>query len=364
MATSSRSAERFKYGICLNDECPLCKEKKVQQIPMRKDLVCSECGKPLRECPPPRKKGVDSKLIGIIAAILIVLAGAVFGIYSSMGGTKVDKIILDKESVSLIVDKKDVIKPTVLDKDGKEIKDAKITYKWTVKDEEVASVTESGEVTALKEGNTSITVMIEGDEEHTATCQVVIKQKKIPGGDPVLVNNLSVPNSNVSLKVGEETKLNLTIEPDNYNEGIAYESSDPDIALVENNVIKAKKKGRAQITIKTETSGKSLTINVNVTNDKDPGKDGGSDGPGPQKGRYRGTLSLGYGSYSGDILNGKPDGAGVLTYRAPRKAGRNVKTGEDVNAESGERVDGTWTNGYLSSGTLFKKDGNAIKIKY
>ena len=81
MATSSRSAERFKYGICLNDECPLCKEKKVQQIPMRKDLVCSECGKPLRECPPPRKKGVDSKLIGIIAAILIVLAGAVFGIY-------------------------------------------------------------------------------------------------------------------------------------------------------------------------------------------------------------------------------------------------------------------------------------------
>ena len=118
MATSSRSAERFKYGICLNDECPLCKEKKVQQIPMRKDLVCSECGKPLRECPPPRKKGVDSKLIGIIAAILIVLAGAGFGIYSSMGGTKVDKIILDKESVSLIVDKKDVIKPTVLDKDG------------------------------------------------------------------------------------------------------------------------------------------------------------------------------------------------------------------------------------------------------
>ena len=39
MATSSRSAERFKYCICLNDECTLCKEKKVQQIPMRKDLL-------------------------------------------------------------------------------------------------------------------------------------------------------------------------------------------------------------------------------------------------------------------------------------------------------------------------------------
>ena len=364
MATSSRSAERFKYGICLNDECPLCKEKKVQQIPMRKDLVCSECGKPLRECPPPRKKGVDSKLIGIIAAILIVLAGAGFGIYSSMGGTKVDKIILDKESVSLIVDKKDVIKPTVLDKDGKEIKDAKITYKWTVKNEEVASVTQSGEVTALKEGNTPIIVMIEGDEEHTATCQVMIKPKKIPGGDLVLVNNLSVPNSNLSLKEGEETNFNVIIEPDNYNEGIAFESSNPDIAAVEDNVIKAKKKGSAQITIKAETSGKSLTINVNVTNEKKLGKNVGGTDQSP-KGRYHGTLSLGYGNYSGDILNGKPDGAGVLTYtsKGQHKAGRNFKTGEDVYAESGERVDGTWNNGYLSSGTLFKRDGNAIKIK-
>ena len=357
-------------GICKNfGECDLADNKEVQEVD-KTNFVCEECGKPLH---PVDGDGGGSgntpgggrkmKLIAIIAAAILCVGAVVFCV-SFVGGTKIDKIILDKESVSLIVDKKDVIKPTVLDKDGKEIKDAKITYKWTVKDEEVASVTQSGEVTALKEGNTSITVMIEGDEEHTATCQVVIKPKKIPGGDLVLVNNLSVPNSNLSLKEGEETNFNVIIEPDNYNEGIAFESSNPDIAAVEDNVIKAKKKGSAQITIKAETSGKSLTINVNVTNEKDPGKDGDSDGPGPQKGRYRGTLSLGYGSYSGDILNGKPDGAGVLTYRAPRKAGRNVKTGEDVNAESGERVDGTWTNGYLSSGTLFKKDGNAIKIKY
>lgn len=364
MSTSSRSAERFKYGICLNDECPLCKEKKVQQIPMRKDLVCSECGKPLRECPPPKKKGVDPKLIGIIAAILLVLAGAGFGIYSFMGGTKIDKIMLDKDNVSLSVGKKAVITPTALDKDGKEIKDAKITYKWNVKDEVVASITQEGEVTALKDGNTSITVMIEGNEELTATCQVVVKPKKIPmGTKEVPVNNLSVSNSKVSLKEGEETKLNLTVEPDNYTEGIDYESNNPEIAVVEDGFIKAKKKGSAQITIKTAKSGKSLTINVNV-NDKDSGNNGGSDGSGPQKGRYHGTLSLGYGSYSGDILNGKPDGAGVLTYKGHQKAGRNFKTGEDVFAESGERVDGTWANGYLSSGTLFKKDGNAIKIKY
>ena len=87
MSTSSRSAERFKYGICLNDECSLCKEKKVQQIPMRKDLLCAECGKPLRECPPP-KKGTDFKKIGIIAAAIAVLGAGGFGISQFVGGSE------------------------------------------------------------------------------------------------------------------------------------------------------------------------------------------------------------------------------------------------------------------------------------
>lgn len=78
MATSHRSAERFKYGICLNDECKLCKSKTIQQIPMRKDLVCPECGKPLRECPPPKPKGLSKPVLyGIIAVAVILIALAV-----------------------------------------------------------------------------------------------------------------------------------------------------------------------------------------------------------------------------------------------------------------------------------------------
>ncbi|MBQ8158002.1 MAG: hypothetical protein IJ081_03165 [Prevotella sp.] len=65
---------RFRYGICLNDSCSKCKSKEVQEIPARKELVCAECGKPLRECPPP-KKGMDMKKIGIIAAAVLILGG-------------------------------------------------------------------------------------------------------------------------------------------------------------------------------------------------------------------------------------------------------------------------------------------------
>ena len=75
MATKNNDRVRYRYGICLNDNCEKCKSKEVQEIPARKDFVCQnpECGKPLRECPPP-KKGGNMKLIGIIAGVVALLA--------------------------------------------------------------------------------------------------------------------------------------------------------------------------------------------------------------------------------------------------------------------------------------------------
>lgn len=70
--------ERFKYGICLNEDCPKGKSKEVLEIPMRKDFVCSECGQELRECPPPKK--ANPKPFIILAALILVIAGIVCGI--------------------------------------------------------------------------------------------------------------------------------------------------------------------------------------------------------------------------------------------------------------------------------------------
>jgi hypothetical protein len=75
MATSNRNERvRFRYGICLNDkDCSKCKAKEVQQITARKEFVCEECGKPLRECPPPRSFW-DKYGKLIIAAAIVVIA--------------------------------------------------------------------------------------------------------------------------------------------------------------------------------------------------------------------------------------------------------------------------------------------------
>lgn len=74
--------------------------------------------------------------------------------------------------------------------------------------------------------------------------------------------------------------------------------------------------------------------------------------------RYQGTLNLGYGKYSGEIVNGKPDGAGVLVYSQSHK----VVSTKDVIAKPGERIEGVFENGKASFVTLYKKDGNVIKV--
>lgn len=94
MATTRNNDRiRYRYGICLNDNCEKCKSKEVQEIPARKDFVCQnpECGKPLRECPPP-KKGGNTKLIAIIAGIVVVLA-IIVGVIAMGGGESEPKAV-------------------------------------------------------------------------------------------------------------------------------------------------------------------------------------------------------------------------------------------------------------------------------
>lgn len=77
MPTNRKEHLRYRYGICLNDSCSKCKSKEVQQIATRKDLVCEECGKPLRECPPPKSFwNKNGKKIIIVACAVIALGVA------------------------------------------------------------------------------------------------------------------------------------------------------------------------------------------------------------------------------------------------------------------------------------------------
>lgn len=83
--TRRSTIERYKYGMCINDECPKCKSKEIQQIPIRKELVCEECGKELRECPPPKKAKKKKFIIGALIIIAFaIIAGCIFAFSGSI----------------------------------------------------------------------------------------------------------------------------------------------------------------------------------------------------------------------------------------------------------------------------------------
>ena len=104
MATIRNSEHfRYRYGICLNDNCLKCKNKEVQQVSARKDFVCEECGKPLRECPPP-KSGPNKMVIAAIAAVIVIAVGV--GCFLGFSGgdtpesTPVDSLNVQSDSLS------------------------------------------------------------------------------------------------------------------------------------------------------------------------------------------------------------------------------------------------------------------------
>lgn len=104
MATNRNSEHlRYRYGICLNDNCQKSKNKEVQQVSARKDFVCEECGKPLRECPPP-KSGPNKMIIAAIAAVVVIAIG-IGAFFAFSGGdspesTPVDSVNVQRDSIS------------------------------------------------------------------------------------------------------------------------------------------------------------------------------------------------------------------------------------------------------------------------
>lgn len=85
MERTNSSHINYRYGICLNDNCPKCKTKEVQQVSIRKDFVCSECGKALMECPPPKAGGAKKIIISIVILVVIV---AIVGFFILSGKKK------------------------------------------------------------------------------------------------------------------------------------------------------------------------------------------------------------------------------------------------------------------------------------
>ena len=132
------------------------------------------------------------------------------------------------------------------------------TVTWTSSDESIATVDENGKVTALKEGEVTITASC-GDQ--SAVCTITVKAKEIP------VTNVTLDQTSASIKVGENVTFKATVTPDNATDKtVTWRSSDESIATVDaNGKVTALKEGEVTITATCGDQSASATVTVTAS---------------------------------------------------------------------------------------------------
>ena len=134
------------------------------------------------------------------------------------------------------------------------------TVTFASSDAEVATVDNTGKVTAVKTGNVDITVTTK-DGSKTAVCTLTVTAK------PIAVTGVTLDKSTLSLEVGATETLNATVAPSNASyKAVRFTSSDDAIATVDNDgLVTAVAPGSANITVESIADGsKTATSTVTV----------------------------------------------------------------------------------------------------
>ena len=129
----------------------------------------------------------------------------------------------------------------------------------------VATVDLNGEVTAVSEGSTEITV-ITVDGGFTVSVKINVESDGISLDENVSVTGVSLSPENLNLKEGDKEKLTATVEPEDATDAtVTFNSSDNKVASVNNNgMVTAESEGSVTITVTTNDGGFEDTSEVTV----------------------------------------------------------------------------------------------------
>lgn len=189
---------------------------------------------------------ITAEANGYTATCLVTVTG------STVEDPKVTGISLDKSNETLNIGDTLKLTPTI-----STVGNPSYTISWSSSVPSVATVDNSGKVTAISSGTTIITASVSG---YSATCTIVVNEEN-------KIISVTLNYSNISLKVGKYTRLIATVnKTGNPSYTLNWRSLDTSIAYVDQDgSVYARKEGTTKVIV---TAGdKSAECIVNVSED-------------------------------------------------------------------------------------------------
>ena len=173
----------------------------------------------------------------------------------------VEGVTLSQQALTMKVGEQQTLKAQVVPSNATDK-----TVKWSSSKTSVATVSASGTVMAIADGEAEITAMAGGKK---AKCIVTVKT------DVVSVESVSLSEESLTLEEGKTATLTATVQPsDATDKTVSWSSSNSAVATVSSSgVVTAVKEGSATIT--ASAGGKQATCTVTVKAKKESGMDAG-----------------------------------------------------------------------------------------
>ena len=190
-----------------------------------------------------------------------------------------------------------------------------VTYTYASSDESVATVDESGRISAVQAGNTEITVTVTADE-FTKELTFDLEVKEIP------LEGIAFKEEVTPLEEGQSAQLEILFNPENttVDRTVTWASSDESVATIEDGLVTAVKAGTT--TISATVGDKEISYELTVTEKKEETKPGTPDDEKPTQGgsttddqqnQGTGKPSAGDSQNSGDKVNSQNESGAVQT---------------------------------------------------
>ena len=238
--------------------------------------------------------------------------------------TPVNKVTLNKNSVSLKTGQKFTLKVTI---SPKKASNKKVSYESS--NSKVATVNKKGVIRAVSAGTAKIRVMATDGSGKKASCTVKVSESAVP------VASVTLNKTQLNLKQGGEEKLIATVNPSNAtNQAIQWTSSNQAVAVVsDTGTVKAVAEGTATITALAENDIRascSVTVEAAPEQPEEPVK--------PEEGK----ILVAYFSWSGTsekIAHNIIEQTGADSFRIERETPYSNDYNEVAYGEAKDEVD-------------------------